>query len=59
MLFMNVSPFSRGLVKGFRGIRTSRYTYVRDTDGPWLMYDNQSDPYQLKNLVGDNKYADL
>jgi arylsulfatase A-like enzyme len=36
----------------FRGIRTTRYTYVRDLNGPWLFFDNKSDPYQLKNLVG-------
>ena len=35
----------------YRGLRTGRYTYVRDLDGPWLLYDNESDPYQLENLV--------
>ena len=35
----------------FRGIRTARYTFVRDLNGPWLLYDNQKDPYQLTNLV--------
>lgn len=58
-LFMNVSPFSGGLSRGFRGIRTSRYTYVRDSDGPWLMYDNDADPYQLKNLINDPGHAAL
>ncbi|MEO7300167.1 MAG: sulfatase [Verrucomicrobiota bacterium] len=38
--------------KEFRGIRTERYTYVRDLDGPWLFFDNQTDPLQLANLVG-------
>ncbi len=33
-----------------RGVRTERYTYVRSLDGPWLLFDNQEDPYQLKNL---------
>src|SRR5262249_4014366 len=28
----------------YRGIRTERYTYVRDLNGPWLMFDNQMDP---------------
>ncbi len=37
----------------YRGLRTERYTYVRDLDGPWLCYDNADDPYQLRNLVGD------
>jgi hypothetical protein len=25
---------------------------VRDLNGPWLLYDNQKDPYQMENLVG-------
>jgi arylsulfatase A-like enzyme len=36
----------------FRGVRTHRHTYVRDLQGPWLLYDNQQDPYQLRNLAG-------
>jgi len=43
-------PRKRG-GKEFRGIRTRRYTYVRDLDGPWLLFDNEKDPYQMKNLV--------
>ena len=38
--------------KEFRGIRTRSHTYVRDLEGPWLLYDNSADPYQLDNLVG-------
>jgi arylsulfatase A-like enzyme len=41
----------------YRGVRTRRYTYVRDIKGPWLLYDNKVDPYQLKNLCNDPKYA--
>ncbi len=33
-----------------RGIRTPRYTYVRDLNGPWLLFDNEQDPYQMKNI---------
>ncbi len=36
----------------YRGIRTLQYTYVRSTHGPWLLYDNQRDPYQMHNLCG-------
>jgi len=43
----------------YRGIRTRRYTYVRDLDGPWLLYDNQNDPYQLDNLCHRAEYAAL
>ena len=36
----------------YRGLRTQRHTYVRSIGGPWLLYDNQSDPYQMHNLIG-------
>ncbi|MHA1698240.1 MAG: sulfatase family protein [Promethearchaeota archaeon] len=36
----------------YRGVRTSRYTYVRDLTGSWLLYDNLNDPYQRENLLG-------
>jgi arylsulfatase A-like enzyme len=39
-------------VAAYRGLRTRRHTYVETRDGPWLLYDNRSDPCQLKNLVG-------
>lgn len=47
--------FQRGLHHGreYRGLRTARYTYVRDLNGPWLCYDNDADPWQLRNRVGD------
>jgi arylsulfatase A-like enzyme len=41
----------------FRGVRTKRYTYVVYAEGDWLLYDNQKDPYQLRNLAGDPAYA--
>ena len=43
----------------YRGLRTQRHTYTRTMEGPWLLYDNQEDPYQLENLVGVPEYADL
>ncbi|MBN1108137.1 MAG: sulfatase [Bacteroidales bacterium] len=39
--------------KEFRGVRTKQYTYVRDLKGPWLLFDNLRDPYQMTNLVND------
>jgi arylsulfatase A-like enzyme len=58
-----VAPFSewnRAMgAREWRGVRTSRYTYVRDLKGPWLLYDNQTDPYQQSNLVGNTEAADL
>jgi hypothetical protein len=43
----------------FRGLRTPRYTYVRDLSGPWLLYDNETDPYQMNNLVNTPNAADI
>jgi arylsulfatase A-like enzyme len=50
-----IAPFGewshRRGTREYRGIRTAHYTYVRDLHGPWLLFDNQADPFQLKNLV--------
>jgi len=43
----------------FRGVRTKRYTYVVYAEGDWLLYDNQKDPYQMRNLVDDPARAGL
>ena len=43
----------------YRAVRTAEHTYVRDLKGPWLLYDNRSDPYQLTNLVGRLPHAKL
>ena len=40
----------------YRGLRTDRYTYVRSMNGPWLFYDNKTDPYQQNNLVDHPDY---
>lgn len=45
--------------KEFRGVVTVRYTYVKDLNGPWLLFDNMQDPFQVNNLVGNVKYAAL
>lgn len=38
---------------GWRALRTHEYTYARTVKGPWLLFHNAKDPYQLKNLVDD------
>lgn len=62
-LIMCPSPFgewsrARG-GREYRGVRSARYTYVRDLDGPWLLYDNEEDPFQQRNLVGDPAFAKI
>ncbi len=37
----------------FRGLRTHRYTYAVRPEDPWLLFDNQEDPYQMVNLIDD------
>jgi arylsulfatase A-like enzyme len=62
-LIMCPSPFGQWTRKQggreYRGIRTRRYTYVRDLQGPWLLYDNENDPCQQKNLCNQPAYASL
>jgi arylsulfatase A-like enzyme len=61
-LICSIAPFGQWLRSQggceYRGVRTHRYTWVRKLDGPWLLYDNEKDPYQSKNLVDDPEYAD-
>jgi arylsulfatase A-like enzyme len=45
------NPTKNVVKKEFRGVRTTRYTYVEDLNGPWLLYDNEKDPFQSTNLI--------
>ncbi len=62
-LILCPSPFGQWLRsqggREYRGVRTSQYTYVRSLDGPWLLYDNRADPYQLNNLCDRPELADI
>ena len=39
---------------GWRGLRTTRFTYARYQDRPWVLYDNLRDPLQQHNRIGDH-----
>jgi arylsulfatase A-like enzyme len=56
-----VAPFGQWTRKmggrEYRGLRTERYTYVRDLAGPWLLFDNWNDPHQRLNLANLSRYA--
>jgi arylsulfatase A-like enzyme len=58
-----VAPFAeyQRLTGGreFRGVRTMRYTFVRQLSGPWLLFDNEKDPLQMTNLVNLHDTANL
>ena len=43
----------------YRGIRTERHTYCRTLEGPWLLFDNEADPWQLDNLANRPESAAL
>lgn len=50
--------FSEG-GREYRAIRTEKHTYARDLKGPWLLYDNEKDPYQENNLIDNPGYVSL
>jgi arylsulfatase A-like enzyme len=51
-LFMSVCPFDVNYPdKEYRAIRTTRYTYARTPEGPFMLFDNIRDPWQMNNLV--------
>ena len=42
----------------YRGVRTERYTYMEyRRTGERELYDRRLDPYQLRNVAGDARYA--
>ena len=43
----------------WRGIRTQTHVYARFQDKPWMLYDVERDPYEMKNLVDDRGSARL
>lgn len=52
--FQIFGPFQGdGTQDGWRGVRTHRHMYARFENRPWVLYDIEKDPYQMKNLVDD------
>lgn len=42
------------------GLRTDRYTFAYLwTSDEWMLFDNEKDPMQMKNVANDPKYADV
>jgi N-acetylglucosamine-6-sulfatase len=44
---------------GYKAVRTDRYKYIRyeDLDGMDELYDLAGDPYELRNLISEPRYA--
>ena len=54
------NPWMINAATPWRGVRTKTHTYVRLEDGgPWILFDNKSDPYQMNNLVNDPAHKKL
>ena len=49
--------------EGWFGVRTARHTYAAQSSKggriPWVLYDNEKDPYQMHNLIDDPSCASL
>ncbi len=57
-LVMQLAPFA-GDYDEYRGIYTSRYSYIKLLDGPSRLFDNELDPLQMNNLVNKPESAEL
>lgn len=40
---------------GWRGLRTQRYNYARTESAPWILFDLDNDPFEERNLVGQDE----
>lgn len=56
-------PCHQAYKKGYsawRAVRTHQYTYaVKPGNKDWLLFDNEADPYQMKNLAQNPAYGDV
>ncbi len=59
VLFMSVSPFAGTRFSEYRGIKTTRYTYVKTPDEAVMLFDHVEDPFQMNNLVGKAEFRTL
>ena len=55
----NASGGERHPAPIFRGVTTGRYTYAVYPDRPWCLFDNERDPYQMRNLIDERSSADV
>lgn len=54
------NPWIANAATEWRGVRTKTHTYAKlQKGGPWLLFDNKNDPYQMKNLVNDPAHKEI
>jgi len=53
--------FPRIVNMGYRAVRTERYKYIRYLELPGMdeLYDLETDPYEMKNVVASPDYEDI
>ncbi len=58
--FQNFGPYRASGVEGaWRAVRTEQYLFARRESDPWLLYDLETDPYQLHNRIDEPAAAPL
>lgn len=45
--------------EAWRGVVTASHTYARFREQPWVLYDDDADPYQMRNLAGEPEHRGL
>lgn len=52
--------FERIFKMGYKAVRTDRYKYIQyvDLEGMNELYDLSADPYELRNVIYDSRYAE-
>jgi N-acetylglucosamine-6-sulfatase len=59
--YLGRSPLRRALNMGYKTVRTERYKYIQYTDLQDMdeLYDLETDPYELENLIGKSDFEPL
>ncbi len=53
-------PYAANGITEWRGVRTKEYTYARLLkSGPWILYNNKKDPFQMNNLIDDPAFRKI
>ena len=60
VVYMNISPFTKtNFPLAYRAIKTKQYTYIRSIQGPWFLFDDLKDPFQMNNLLTNKSFDKL
>ena len=59
--YYNDTVFPRMVTMGYQAVRTERYKYINYTSLPGMdeIYDLETDPFEMQNLMGTDREAEL